>query len=79
MAEPWGLGLGSLGFRVQGLGLKGLLLGSGFRARVGARFQGCWFKGLLGGSWSLVSRVISTSIGAISNYNRSYLTYNPTY
>ena len=38
------------------------------------------FKGtLLGGSWDLVSRVISTVIGVISNYNCTYLTYNPSY
>ena len=34
---------------------------------------------LLGGSWDLVSRVISTLIGVISNYNCTYLTYNPNY
>ena len=34
---------------------------------------------ILGGSWDLVSRVISTLIGVISNYNYSYLTYNPSY
>ena len=36
-------------------------------------------RGILGGSWDLVSRVISTLIGVISKYNYSYLTYNPTY
>ena len=35
--------------------------------------------GVVGGSWDLVSRVICTLIGVISNYNCSYLTYNPTY
>ena len=34
---------------------------------------------ILGGSWDLVSRVISTLIGVISNYNYSFLTYNPSY
>ena len=34
---------------------------------------------LLGGSWDLVSKVISTLIGVISNYKYSYLIYNPTY
>ena len=34
---------------------------------------------LLGGSWDLVSRVISTLIGDISNYNYSYLTCDPSY
>ena len=31
---------------------------------------------LLGGSWDLVSPVISTLIGDTSNYNYSYLFYN---
>ena len=34
---------------------------------------------LLGGSWDLVSRVISTLIGVISNYKYSYLNHNPSY
>ena len=34
---------------------------------------------LLGGSWDLVSKVIRTLIGGISNYNYSYLIYNPSY
>ena len=34
---------------------------------------------LLGGSWDLVSKVISTLIGVISNYKYSYLVYNPIY
>ena len=34
---------------------------------------------ILGGSWDLVSRVISTLIGIISNSHYSYLTYNPSY
>ena len=34
---------------------------------------------ILGGSWDLVSRVISTVLGVLSNYNYSYLTYNPSY
>ena len=34
---------------------------------------------LLGGSWDLVSNVISTLIGVISSYKYSYLTYKPSY
>ena len=34
------------------------------------------FSGLFGGSWDLVSAVISTLIGAISNYRYSYVIYN---
>ena len=34
---------------------------------------------LLGGSWDLVSTVISTLSGVISNYKYSYLNYNPSY
>ena len=34
---------------------------------------------ILGGSWDLVSRVISTLIGVVSNCNYSYLTCNPSY
>ena len=34
---------------------------------------------LLKGSWDLVSRVMSISIEVISNYNCSYLAYNPNY
>ena len=34
---------------------------------------------LLGGSWDLVSTVISTLSGLISNYKYSYLNYNPSY
>ena len=33
---------------------------------------------LLGGSWDLVSKVISTLSGVISNYKYSYLNYNPS-
>ena len=33
----------------------------------------------LGGSWDLVSKVISPLIGVISNYKYSYLSYNPSY
>ena len=35
--------------------------------------------GLLGGSWDLVTKVISTLSGAISNCKYSYLSYNPSY
>ena len=34
---------------------------------------------LLEGSWDLVSTVISTLSGVISNYKSSYLNYNPSY
>ena len=34
---------------------------------------------LLGGSGDLVSKVISTLIGVISNYKYNYLIYNPSY
>ena len=34
---------------------------------------------LLRGSWDLVSEVISTLSGVISNYKYSYLSYNPSY
>ena len=34
---------------------------------------------VLGGSWDLVSKVISTLIGVIGNYKYSYLPYNPSY
>ena len=34
---------------------------------------------LLGGSWDLVSKVISTLIGVISSYKYSYHNYNPSY
>ena len=34
---------------------------------------------VLGGSWDLVSTVISTLSGVISNYKYSYLNYNPIY
>ena len=39
----------------------------------------CFFGSLLGGSWDLVSKVISTLSGVISNYKYSYLNYNPSY
>ena len=35
--------------------------------------------GVFGGLWDLVSRVISTLSGVITNYNCTYLTYNPSY
>ena len=34
---------------------------------------------VLGGSWDLVSKVISTLIGVISKYKYSYPNYNPSY
>ena len=34
---------------------------------------------LLGGSWDLVSTVISTLIGVISTYKGSYFNYNPSH
>ena len=36
-------------------------------------------EGILGGSWDLLSRVISTLTGVTSNYKYSYLIYNPSY
>ena len=36
-------------------------------------------RGLLGGSWDLVSTVISTLTGVIIHYEHSYLIYNPSY
>ena len=41
------------------------------------RFGRAW--GVLGGSWDLVSKVISPLIGVVSKYKYSYLNYNPTY
>ena len=40
------------------------------------RFEYCR---LLGGSWDLVSMVIRTLRGVISNYKYSYLNYDPSY
>ena len=36
-------------------------------------------ESVLGGSWDLVSKVISTLSGIISSYEYSYLNYNPNY
>ena len=36
-------------------------------------------SGVLGGSWDLVSTVIGTLTGVITNYNYSYLVYNHSY
>ena len=36
-------------------------------------------NGLLGGSWDLVSRVISALTGVISSYKYSYHNSNPSY
>ena len=36
-----------------------------------------WALHILGGSWDLVSKVISTLSGVISNYKYGYLIYNP--
>ena len=42
--------------------------------------RGCTLtEALLGGSWDLVSTVISTLSGVISNCKYSYLNYNPSY
>ena len=38
-----------------------------------------WALHILGGSWDLVSKVISTLSGVISNYKYGYLIYNPSY
>ena len=53
--------------RLRVLGSAGL---SGF---------GSCSNGVLGGSWDLVSTVISTLSGVISSYKYSYLNYNPSY
>ena len=47
--------------------------------RLRAEGQGGDLRALLGGSWDLVSTVISTLSGVISNYKYSYLNYNPSY
>ena len=36
-------------------------------------------KGSIRDVWDLVSKAVSTSIGLISSYKYSYLTYNPSY
>ena len=36
-------------------------------------------KSLLGGSWDLVSKVVSTFIGVVIKYNYRYLADNPNY
>ena len=46
---------------------------------VGCRCMSYYTAPLLGGSGDLVSMVISTLSGIISNYKYSYLTYNPSY
>ena len=51
----------------------------GTQRRVCAAFLSMIKRVLLGGSWDLVTRDISTLIRVISNYNYSYLTYNPSY
>ena len=65
--------LPAVGLSSYDLGSSGfLLLGS----RVESVLRVSW--PLLGGSWVVISRVISPLIGAISD-NYSYPTYNPTY
>ena len=54
----------------------------GFEFSLGFRVESLCFTvtsgfRVLGGSWDLVSRVISTLIGVKGKYNCSYLTYNP--
>ena len=41
--------------------------------------MGFGVQGILGGSWDLVSKVISTSIEVISKYKYSYLNYTHSY
>ena len=41
--------------------------------------EGALLLSLLEGSWDLVSKVISTLNGVMSNYKYSYLVYNPSY
>ena len=50
-----------------GGGAGALVLGQGLRCI------------LLGGSWDLVSRVISTLTGVVSSYKYSYHNSNPSY
>ena len=52
--------------------------GSGFRVG-GATLKIGFGLGLLGGSWDLVSKVISALIGVVSNYKYSYPIDNPSY
>ena len=47
------------------------------RPKTGTLFR--VLESYFGGSWDLVSTVISTSIGDISTYKCSYLNYNPSY
>ena len=59
------------------VGVLDLEAGFGYFLFRGQRFLRT--KRLLGGSGDLVSKVISTLIGVISNYKYSYLIYNPSY
>ena len=77
----WGLGVRGLGVR-RGLGFRVVLEGSWVvtrRARLRGSLEGI-FKGcILGGSWDLVSMVISTLIRVFCNYKYSYPNNNPSY
>ena len=52
-------------------------VGSGEESRLGSEFLVT--TSVLGGSWDLVSMVISTLSADISSYKYSYLNYNPSY
>ena len=60
------------------LGDSGALWGGGGGAGALVLGQGLRCI-LLGGSWDLVSRVISTLTGVISSYKYSYHNSNPSY
>ena len=70
-----------LGFRVQGPSPAGSLqpqLEGGLRfGSMGFWVQGLWV--VLGGSWDLVSKVISTLCGVVIKSNYSDLIYKPSY
>ena len=70
------------GVRFQGCRLWGcrLFRVSGFLGGGGGVQCSCVIPAVvLAGSWDLVSKVISTFIGAISLYSCSYLTDSPNY
>ena len=62
---------------------SGFWVFGGYEFRAGCRrcFQSSTknLAQLEGGSWDLVSMVISTLSGVICNYMYSYLLYNPSY
>ena len=54
--------------------LKGVLIGL-----LKGILKGIYKSSIIGGSWDLVSKVISTVSVVVSNYKYSYLTYIPSY